>query len=177
MAQRFTDPLKSFDIAADEISNDIQELYSSQYTEKIVTLTPAQILTVGTEYFQLLTNPGAGKYYDIDKMIFEFVYESGFGYNDMAGDYFEIRYSDGMSEKVLARIDGDLIAGATSKVAVVKEFSSAITLNLEPAKIVNSYLLNKEIYLGTYNYQDLTENSQTAYLRIKIYYKELTIGE
>jgi len=146
------------------------------YTETIIELTPSDIRALGSTAVSLLPAPGVNKYYDIDKMIFEFIYSSGFAYTDMSGDYFEIRYTQS-GEQLLGRIDGALISSSVSKVAVIKEFSSVPSDGVGGfLKVSTPFLLNEEIHLGTYNYSDLADNGQTATMRIKIYHKTNTIG-
>lgn len=159
----------------DEISSAINSLEGGGFTETIVEISAAEILSAGTNYISLLPAPGAGNYYEIDKMIFEFLYESGFAYNDMNGDFFEIRYTQS-GEKILCRIDGTLVSQAVPKVAIVKEFSIVQVLGMNSEIIVAPYLLNEEVHLGTFNYSNLTDNGQTAGMRVKIYSKIHTLG-
>lgn len=146
---------------------------SIQYTE--VTLTPSEIINLGTSSKSLLPAAGSGKYYDFERMIFEFNYGSGFAYNEMNGDYFEVRYTQS-GEKLLCRIDGTLVSQAVPKIAIVKEFSTAPVLEMNSEIVAAPYLLNEEVHLGTFNYSNLTDNGQTATMTVKMWYYIRTIS-
>jgi len=57
-----------------------QIFYNNEWKTKVVEISSAEILAMGTTPIELLPAPGAGKYYDIDRMILKYTY-NGNGYN------------------------------------------------------------------------------------------------
>ena len=83
----------------------------SEFTEKIINITSAQILTLGTP-IELLPAPGAGKYYVIDRIQMEYSFRTA-AYVFPTSLTF---YLDGCFDSY---IDKTLLTGATDSVCVV----------------------------------------------------------
>lgn len=142
---------------------------SSEYTEIVVELTSAQILTLGTP-IEILSAPGANKYYIIDRMQLEYTFNS-VAYVFPASQTF---YFDGCFDAYVTRT---ILTGATTSVCVLRaNLRNTITVGSGSGSvqvITNRDVLNSNLVIGTPNGDNPTNGDGT--LRIKIYYKIETI--
>jgi len=167
-------------LGIDEIANDIETAFtainnleanpSTGYTETIVTISSAQILAMGTTPIELLPAPGAGKYYDIEKIVLEYTHVStSYTLNGKipcvkdGQNYGTITFNGGMFNEgvnTYAILKGDFITN----------------VNADPnGKVVNYYNIeNNNLVLTTFDAGEFTLGDGT--LRVKIYHKTITFG-
>ena len=137
----------------------------------IVEVSSAQILAMGTTPIELLAAPGAGKYFDIDKVIIEYLH-NGTAYTVPSSPTF---YLDGAFD---AYIDKIILTSASNSVATVNANSrNTITVGSGSGsvKIVyNRDILNSNLIMGTTNGDNPTLGNGT--IRVKIYSKTVTFN-
>ncbi len=143
---------------------DINDTVGSGYTETIVNISSAQILAMGATPIELLPAPGSGKYYDIDKIIFEYNY----GTTAYTMDNITIDCQESFR-------DIRLLQNAFACFVIIdgKNFStydgSDYAFNITPEMVLNS---NVEIY----EKQGVNPTLGDGTLRVKIYHKTITFG-
>jgi len=150
-----------------KLNNSYQEYYTIQdiagaaaTTTAIVNISSAQILAMGTTPVELLPAPGVGKYYDIEKVILEYNYNS-VGYSNapqpmpsMGNFYQEISVS--------------FLSSASNDVVIINDFGR------DPQGIYERYIINQKLELGDYNGANPTLGDGT--LRVIITYTVRTFG-
>ena len=135
---------------------------SSQYSYTEVNISSSDILSMDSTPVELLPAPGAGKYYDVDKIIFEFSYNS-LVYNT-ANNFLNIFNGRGTTN-----IYASLLTDTTDTVCITKLstfFDSGDGgLAVAPLVGINSALI---LTAGA----PITSGNST--LKAKIYYKTMT---
>jgi len=139
----------------------------SEYTETIVNISSAQILAMGTTPIELLPAPGAGMYYDVDRVVLENIavttgYTVGTSYLSISNSTQNIAYTA-----------SSLIGDAVDRVSVTK-CADYWNDSVEGINYGQFILLNGNITLSTYDATDPTLGDGT--LRVKIYHKTITFG-
>jgi hypothetical protein len=153
-------------LGIDEIADDISNIITvvnaipESPTTAIVNISSAQILAMGTTPVELLPAPGVGKYYDIEKVILEYNYNS-VGYSNapqpmpsMGNFYQEISVS--------------FLSSASNDVVIINDFGR------DPQGIYERYIINQKLELGDYNGANPTLGDGT--LRVIITYTVRTFG-
>lgn len=138
----------------------------SEYTEAIVNLTSAQILSLGTSPVTLLAAPGVNKYYDIDKILVEYTHNST-AYTFGFPLYLYLVGGDWML------LPTSFITTATTKWTRLNAWNTD-SYGPGNAAVCRGTELNKELTLNTWNNTNPTLGNGT--LRFKIYYKIVTFG-
>ena len=148
------------------VVNDLTENGATGYTETIVNISSAQILAMGSSPIELLPAAGAGKYYDIEKIILEYTHVTT-GYT---GSYFIIKDSDGYLNHGLYNFTQE----SANTVVVINDIIEYWSIGASPTDFHRGYfILNKSLLL-THNATDPTGGDGT--LRVKIYHKTITFG-
>lgn len=152
------------------MSTLIQLKGGSEYTEKIVNISSSEILTLGTP-IELLSAPGANKYYVIDRIQMEYTFGT-LAYVFPTSLTF---YLDGCFDSY---IDKTLLTSATDSVCVISgNLRNTLTVGSGSGSVqvkTNKDVLNANLIIGTPNGDNPTTGDGT--LRIKIYYKIETFG-
>jgi len=137
----------------------------SDYTETIVNISSAQILSMGTSPIELLPDPGLDKYYDIDKIVIEYTK----GTTDYTTSPLAVFYGN-FIKQIKNTLSGDL-----------KQFAIIRDLYLTDLDIPNEYVTTRvgweqtgAVELSTFDNVNPTLGDGT--LRVKIYHKTLTFG-
>ncbi len=139
----------------------------SEYTETIVNITSAQILAMGTTPIELLPAAGVGKYYDIEKVVFEFTYgsEPYLIYGDDEYPVISVNGSPFRLERGIIEFEQNVILFWNSNIVASTPVASTHCVS-------NVGITNQSVQLmssGDVGFGDGT-------LRVKIYYKVLTFG-
>jgi len=132
----------------------------SGYTETIVNISSAQILAMGTTPIELLPVAGANAYYDIDKIVLEY------NYNTTA--YANAPQPMPSMGNFYAEIVVDFLTSTNNDVVIINDFGRTPTGSYE------RYIINQSLTLGDYNSANPTLGDGT--LRVKMYYKIITFG-
>ena len=136
----------------------------SDYTEAIVNISSAQILSLGSSPVELLPAAGINNYYEIEKVILEYTHVStayNFGFPLFV-------YSN---QGEYAAFTG-LIQNAQNKFVKLTAFNT--TYGSTYNAITNSNSLNEKVTLNTWNNNNPSLGDGT--IRVKIYYKVITFG-
>lgn len=145
------------------IASSITELNAVKYEYTVVNISSAEILNLVSEPVTLLPAPGDGKYYDIDRIIFEFTYNS-LVYNSV-GDYLTVYNGKGTSSFYAALITDSQDSACVCKMAASFD-SGGGGLAVAPLVGINApLLLTSE--------GNITSGNGT--LKAKIYYKVNTL--
>lgn len=143
----------------------------SEYTETIVNISSAQILAMGTNPIELLPAAGVGKYYDIDKVLFE---SSGtIDYTIGVGSYIYIY------EGIIGYVSANLLRPASSQVPLYANLKSSPGYDsADGIPMTNALATNRAVELSYYDDTNLVPNPTggDGTLRVKIYHKTLTFG-
>jgi hypothetical protein len=146
----------------------------SNYTELIVNVSSAQILTMGDTPVEILPAPGAGKYYDIDwkSSFIEFTAGTS-SYNTGTIDRVVFNYTDGYSSNM---VTGDFLAESDN--VIVPMLANMIWSTSSNVVIMGYTFLNTGLILQSFDASSNTENPTlgNGTMRIKVYYKEITFG-
>ena len=138
----------------------------SEYTETIVNISSAQILAMGTTPIELLPAAGVGKYYDIDKIIFE-----------VDGNTIDYTYSTLTSIALRGALIGEIFPAS-----ILERSFSNVFIQLSNNALYNSgvynYTEDRELNLALTLTTDDSENPilGNGILRIKIYHKTIIFG-
>jgi len=156
------------DEIADDITNLIEEVNilsaggGSDYTETIVNISSAQILTMGTTPIELLPAAGVGNYYDVEKIVIEF--SSG-----------AVQYTTGtITDLTYVSSSGNII---NTSVDLIQATDNIVFMSTIP-----TYVLNQSYYVSKNESYSLTTNDSTnptlgnGTLRVKIYHKTIIFG-
>jgi hypothetical protein len=180
-------PLETVNVAINVISGTYQEIIelltiqvvelfdevnTPEYTETIVNISSAQILSMGTTPIELLPAPGAGKYYDIDKIVLE---SNGTVAYTIASDAY-LYISEGMTFFLDAAILVDYVASGVPLYSII---SSRSIEDLTPdGEYRYSYnAINRAVNLEYYTDSGATNpTTGNGTLRVKIYHKTITFG-
>ena len=137
------------------------------YAETIVNISSAQILAMGSTPIELLPAAGVGKYYDINKMLFEFTY----GNTVYAIDGVDPEYIifPGAASGAVANISPDVIISPNNYYLIINNTFLDSNLQLQ-----GNYALDQPLTMTTGNGQNFINGDGT--LRIKIYHKTITFG-
>lgn len=146
------------------LANPLVAAGGSDYTETIVNISSAQILSMGTTPIELLPAPGVGMYYDIDKVVLES--SAGNSYTIGAYDLPYIGYGS-IYEAFPVGIMNASRACITNFKGI--KFDATLTDNICPTLDLNTSIIFSN-WSGT-NYTD-----GTGTLRVKIYHKTITFG-
>jgi hypothetical protein len=166
-------------LGMDEVARDISNIITavnalegggSDYTETIVNISSAQILAMGTTPIELLPSPGAGKYYDINKVVIEYTHVST-PYTFSADDSIGLWFYDGATYG-----DYSYLNLPPNNVNYVWDTSiSGTNWNaVSELQMVKGQVLNSAFELGMFNGTDPTLGNGT--MRVKIYSKTITFG-
>ena len=133
----------------------------NEWLETTVSLTSANILALGTTPYQLLAAPGAGKYYEISKLTFEYkhittAYTLADPYLTVTGGY------NGNIEKSIITTSVNNVAKAAGNYVST---DGAINYGLNPS-------MNAQVLLTTSAATDPTLGLGT--MKVKITYKIVT---
>ena len=156
-------------LTTEEMDNNFETLASgsSTATTTIVTMDSGSILNMGSSPIELLPAPGAGKYYDIDKIVLEYIH-NGIAYSTAANLWIG-------GQKYIT-IDKKLITTAQNQYLIIdtpNEFIDTTTLNdLERQGISGEF--NLKLELTTYDYSNPTSGDGT--MRVIITYTTRTFG-
>ena len=144
------------------------------YTEAIINVSSAQILTMGDTPVEILPAPGAGKYYDIDwkSSFIEFTAGTS-SYNTGTIDRVVFNYTDGYSSNM---VTGDFLAESDN--VIVPMLANMIWSTSSNVVIMGYTFLNTGLILQSFDASSNTENPTlgNGTMRIKVYYKEITFG-
>lgn len=158
-------------------NNGFQEVYTiedlqesvggSEYTETIVDISSEEILAMGTTPIELLPAAGVGKYYDINKMLFEFTYgNTVYAIDGVDPEY--ITFS-GAASGAVASISPDVIISPNNYYLIINNTFLDSNLQLQ-----GNYTLDQPLTMTTGNGQNFINGDGT--LRVKIYHKTITFG-
>ena len=137
-----------------------------EYAETIVNISSAQILAMGTTPIELLPAPGVGKYYDIDKITFEYTH------NTTAYTYSSYLYVYGQTEYGVVT---SLITDPNDKVWILRPNGTTPPVDgVENYSFGYGEQLNNSVTIGTWDASNPTLGDGT--LRVKVYYKTITFG-
>jgi len=131
-----------------------QVLYNTEYKTKVVDISSAEILAMGTTPIELLPTPGVGKYYEIENIILEYTHVSS-PYSTFASLAFLL------GTNPLFYIDG-----------MITVSSNSFKKGTDTQFLAN--LLNTALNLSTADSSDPTLGDGT--LRVIIKYKTRTFG-
>lgn len=144
---------------------------SYDYTE--VNISSSQLLNIGTSPITLLAAPGTNKYYDFDKIIFEFTYGT-ITYN-CPSKLFIVGYATPTIK--IAYIDlSQLVSQTTNRICIV-EPTKPDNYDIGGGILVNTHLsieLNEALLFTTIGLDDLTFGDGT--MKVKIWYKVRNFG-
>jgi hypothetical protein len=135
---------------------------STQYDYVVVDISSSDILSMDSTPIILLPAPGVGKYYDVDKIIFEFSYNS-LPYNT-ANNFLNIYNGRGTTNIYAALISDTLDAVCITKLPT---FFDSIEGGLAAAPLVG---INTALTMSAG--APITSGNGT--LKAKIYYKTMT---
>ena len=142
-----------------------------QYTE--VNISSAQLLDIGATPVTLLSAPGSNKYYDFDKIIFEFTY-GGVAYNSLAKQFI-IGYATPTIK--IAYIDlAQLVSQTTNRISIVEPTKPDV-FDIGGSVLVNTHIsveLNEALIFTTIGAENLTTG--TGIMKVKIWYKVRNFG-
>jgi hypothetical protein len=144
----------------------IKLIPDTPYTETIVDVTSAEILSLGTSAKELLPNPGAGKYYILDMVILEYTFGTT-AYALNTNSPIALLWNDTGDE--LARVSRFFTESTQNAQVVIQIFNVDLASTNEVTKTPSSALI-----LRTSNGFDPTLGNGT--LRVKIYHKTITFG-
>jgi hypothetical protein len=157
-----TDKLVYFKTSASQVLPIFSE-YNYDYLK--VSISSAQILSMGTTPVSLLAAPGASFYYDIPRIIMEYT-------------YITAPYSTGTAKQLaiasaqVAIIESTLITATSNRVAIIEPTKYE---NGDPAyNIHNANQLNRPLEFSTIDATNPTGGSGT--LDAKIWYKIRSFG-
>jgi len=136
------------------------------YTETIVNISSAQILASGGTPIELLPAPTANTYYDIDKIIIEYIYNSVV-YSFGAGNRMALTFGD---------VYRQFVMGASTSKEFIKITDMQLYQGLDSGFLyhVNNYDGQGGLYLTTWTGASPTNGNGT--MRAKIYHKTNTFG-
>jgi hypothetical protein len=137
-----------------------------EYTYIEVPISSAEILDLGTTPKLLLATLGAGLYYDVDKISFEFT-EGSTSYT-LTDPYLNLI---GLPT---AQIQSGLITGGVDNIAIVRGGTSNYCDTTETASYMGLDSMGAEIKIGTWNNSNPTLGDGT--ILVKIWYKVHTLG-
>jgi hypothetical protein len=163
-------------LGIDEIARDIETAFDainqleqggggSDYTETIVNISSAEILSMGTTPIELLPAAGANAYYDIEKVVLEYTHNTT-AYTT-TNKYL---YLDGVSSPA---IPPALITATGNAFQIIKPSACFVDPTDEVAYNAN-ISLNQPITFKAWNSSNPTLGDGT--LRVKIYHKTITFG-
>lgn len=148
-------------------NNAFQEVYTIDdirgYTETTVNISSAQILAMGTSPIELLPAPGVGKYYEVDKITFEYTHETT-GYTIANRLYV-------YGGDIYVFVKNSLIADGSNYVGSVVPAPSLVD-TVPVFQLENG--LNSALTFSVEGGVDPTDGDGT--MRAKISYKEITFG-
>lgn len=160
------------------IEDIAQTVGGSEYTETKITITSTQttysdgrplvesgILDMGLSIIELLPAPGAGNYYDIEKIQLEYEYVSS--------NYTSAPITIGNGNSIV-QVDRFIDFGAYNKGIVLRGFSSPFIDSGNGNTYVEGSSLNDIVYLSTYDGADPTGGD--GVITVKIYHKTITFG-
>lgn len=143
------------------------DIVPTSYTETIVNISSAQILAMGSSPVELLPAPGAGKYYDIDKVILEYTHvTTAYSATD---EYVDFNYGN-LPFCSLTSLIGISSNNAQIVNSLVNNYDSITVGGL----VVINTPINQSVIFGTLSGNDPTLGDGT--LRVKIYHKTITFG-
>lgn len=138
------------------------------YTETIVNISSAQILNMGSSPIELLPQPGANKYYDIEKIIFEFTQGTDTYSNN---DNYQI--STSITGNQIAIIEKWFMCNGYDEILILHPNNAVYKDSASNALFSTPMGLNNAIVFG-FAYMSGTGDLGT--LRVKIYHKTITFG-
>jgi uncharacterized protein YegL len=152
------------------IAEDIEQIITavnaleggSDYTETIVNISSAQILAMGTTPIELLPAAGAGKYYDIDKVVIEYTHVS----TAYTSNYIML-INDGGNPLSYSQF-------SNSNSFVELTLNQTFVDVVEGVGLSQMNTLNQALVLTTYDGVSPTLGDGT--MRVKIYHKTITFG-
>lgn len=136
----------------------------SEYTETIVNISSAQILAMGTTPIELLPAPGAGIYYDIDKIILEYTHNTT-PYS-ITSDFIFIAMLGNIN------INTSFLQG-TSNYVYVTRWSTYFDINDGGFAVTPPSGINQNLRIST---DGTVSGAGNGTLRVKIYHKTITFG-
>jgi hypothetical protein len=157
-------------LGMDEVARDISNIITavnaleggSDYTETIVNISSAQILAMGTSPIELLPAAGAGKYYDIDKVVIEYTHVS----TAYTSNYIML-INDGGNPLSYSQF-------SNSNSFVELTLNQTFVDVVEGVGLSQMNTLNQALVLTTYDGVSPTLGDGT--MRVKIYHKTITFG-
>jgi hypothetical protein len=155
-----------FEQTGSQNSSEVANPYPA-YTETIVNISSAQILSMGTTPIELLPAAGANKYYDIEKYIFEY------DHNTTAYETFSPLLIYDFFGRVI--INNSIIGTAENIALIVRgKFDENYDYEGDLFPMVNPTPINYRIRLTTAD--PLNPILGDGTLRVKIYHKTITFG-
>lgn len=152
----------------DVVNVSFESFSSASYLTEIVEISSAQILAMGTTPIELLPAPGVGKYYDIDKIRFEFTY--GTIAYILADPYLFISQGSDM-----AYFSNALIIEELDSVHITKLFEPVYN---DPVTTVNyAYPLDMNFPLSLYTVNNTDPTIGDGTMRAVITYAVRVFGE
>lgn len=165
-------------LGIDEIANDIETVFTavselqdnptpaSDYTETIVNISSAQILAMGSTPIELLPAPSVGTYYDIEKILIEYIYNS-IVYTFSAGNNCALVFGD---------VYRQIVLGKSNVNEVIRISDMQLYQQLSGTDIIhyNNYSGTDGLYLSTFLGGNPTNGNGT--MKAKIYHKTITFG-
>ena len=131
-----------------------------------VLISSEQLLDLGNTPIELLPNIAANKYYDIEKIIFEYIYNSvAYNFNDAFVIYGVNAYS---------YLDGTAITSSENTATSVGNYGAENLTFGDLLNVTARQELGKKVMLGVYNNTDPTLGDGS--LLVKIWYKVRTFG-
>lgn len=155
-------------LGIDEIANDIETAFTAinalgGYTETIVNISSAQILSMGSSPVQLLPAAGAGNYYD-------WYVELEFTANSTPYTYSESYISVLGNNSVFF---SECLTGGADAQYILKP-SLELNDSVEGINYTLGLALNQALLLKGYNSTNPTLGDGT--MRVKVYHKTITFG-
>jgi hypothetical protein len=141
----------------------------SEYTETIVNISSAEIFNSTTTAIELLPAlTDNNKYYDIQKIIFE--YQGGDTEFSYDGSYWNIQIRD---NDILFLLKPEILTTTDKKYAI---YTPSLNRNADSGSIfvLSDFSIGSSLYIISTTDDVITQGNGT--LRVKIYHKTITFG-
>ena len=141
----------------------------SDYTETIVNISSAEIFNSTTTAIELLPAlTDDNKYYDIQKIIFE--YQGGDTEFSYDGSYWNIQIRD---NDILFLLKPEILTTTDKKYAI---YTPSLNRNADSGSIfvLSDFSIGSSLYITSTTDDVITQGNGT--LRVKIYHKAITFG-
>lgn len=148
-----------------------------EYQEIVVNISSAQILAMGTTPVELLPAPGVGKYYDVEKIIFEYTHNT-----TTWTDPGYWRLYGGISNCFIGASDmlespSNSVHITTGKFNFISEGIPFSTMVEYSTNILNQAVMLQNVLIGGVDFKEGGPSGGDGTLRLILKYKVRTFGE